>query len=111
MLQDGRHLVLKHGAERLVLVLDDAVEEERDVLLSVARLAQVNKILDHLRVADEPRADLVRLAVPNQVPLFKQAVAHLQKVGLIEVMTECILFVEGGKKRRKQGKKQNKPPS
>ena len=78
VLQDGRHLVLEHGAERLVLVLDDAVEEQRDVLLPVARLAQVKQILDHLRVADEPRADLVRLAVPHQVPLLKQAVADLQ---------------------------------
>lgn len=91
VLQDGRHLVLKHGAERLVLVLDDTVEEERDVLLPVACLAQVKQVLDDLCVADEPRADLVRLAVPDHVSLLKQAIADLN-IHMKQVMSSHRAF-------------------
>ena len=77
MLEDGGDLLLEHHAEGLVLVFEDAIEEQCDVLLSVARLANVKKILNDLRIADEACADLVGLAVPDKVALLEQAVAHL----------------------------------
>ena len=77
MLQDGGNLLLEHHTEGFVLVLEDTIEEQRDVLLAIAGLANVKKILNDLSIADETSADLVRLTVPDQVALLKQTIAHL----------------------------------
>ena len=76
MLDDGHALLLEGLAEVARLVLDDAVEEERDVLLAAAGLADVEEVVDDLSVPDEAGRDGVRLGVPDHVPVLEEAVRH-----------------------------------